>query len=244
MEFVWGNEDRLEGYVNIYSEYTLRDPKPIFLVNVTATPHVLFHNAELEEAETKIETEIATTCRLMEKSIDKRNYKLFETFSLIGALAAAEEEIPDISNELLFTGRYNRKQDCLKAVQEGMEYYLQKFYSQMFKKHVDNKEGVYWKINGKGIKKHISGRYITPMLKAVKKKDDEDYWSLKHRFRRFSEGAPFELDIFRLCKLIEVKAPKRLIKAYVNKITAIHEQDYETAAKMRDKIAKMNNGRS
>jgi excinuclease UvrABC nuclease subunit len=65
---------------------------------------------------------------------------------------------------------------------------------------------------------------------------------LKRGFLKFSEGTPFEKDAIEICNLLENvgSASLKLIALYTNKIVAVHKQDYEEAAEIRDKIKELN----
>jgi len=88
---------------------------------------------------------------------------------------------------------------------------------------------------------YLADWFFTPLMRAYHHDDDELLEKIKQDLYVFVRDAPFEADMYELCDEIMVGYELRqvIIVSYVAKIEAIHQEDYEKAATLRDKIYRL-----
>ena len=166
-----------------------------------------------------------------------------------------EEELfsNPLKGDILFVGNYDNEEDIGRFMNIATTYYFDRFHKQM-------KRGLPLESNGnteifsmktyedieKGqLKGYLSKEFIVPMVGSAGI-DVQQMNRYIRAFVRFSEisavSKHISTDVHELCRHVQdnrTNINKELIETYLNKMDAIHREDYEEAAKYRDEIIKL-----
>ncbi len=169
----------------------------------------------------------------------------------------SEEELLQSEEDVVFAGEYSCPQNCMNAVKTALDFYVLRLMDQMIRaSKTDNPceedkqqpQKTYQEDfeskdpNGRRLKAYLMDTYINPMINTKGKGKFKRLAPLKQDFERFGQGTQFVSDISNICRLMERNMTLKnlnLIGAYVSKLVAVHAEDFETAAKLRDQIAEL-----
>lgn len=166
-----------------------------------------------------------------------------------------ENQLRAGDEDLLFTGEYNSLENCCYAAELGTKFYILNVEEAFAKKVKLPKNKLLierkpllenWGLLEKEtIKSYIKHNFIAPALASYQKKDSVRAKGIINDLTEFCVGAPFSDDIAALVGIIRENKSSNygLIENYLNKIQAIAQEDYLSAAKFRDQILKQTRNR-
>lgn len=252
-----GNEANLEGKVMIYSKLTdsfLNDrlKKPSILVSSYFTTYI---EDFIEKSKAPREVMDCTEKHIkeMKESAKKelgKEPRILPVYSFFPVFYS-EDELKQSKSDIIYTGSFANPMTNMESIDLGAKIYFIKFEEQVAKnlnlnnilnnlKKTDANLFNYSNFKGKKIKEHIRDRYIVPMIDAKGFGNVCEFDKLRLNFIGFIAGSNYTREALDLCTLID-KASKttlglELIENYMNKIEAIHSENYESAKKLQDKI--------
>jgi len=261
LEFKKGYPENLEGKAVVYAKIYCETKKaekcekcPAYLSKEDIFFAAYASNNILEYMEKMgAPEEIIENAKGLEKSLlnllEKEGRKTSGKMPMFAAPFNVESEQDLLlgQEDVIYLGEYSSLSRALISVKSAVELYVSSFQEQVEKKHgVDSDEGkqenpiTYKDFAGESIRNYIIENFIIPMVNVhTGIAAHKNMKSIKRDFIRFSATAPFFSDVLDLCDAIE-KSPivinTDLTDAYINKIVAIHKEDYTIAAEMRDKI--------
>jgi len=174
-----------------------------------------------------------------------------------GDLYLGDEDVID-------AGVFSNPAACFEAMTMGVKFYLNKHEDNVGKKHGLNEEkekadGVrkakpecerqapeinYKNIDRREFRRYVTENFVAPILDSYRDGERHRTSAKEAEFIRFSAQTPFASNVV---ELIDVMGGAKdnpnipLIEAYVNLIVAVREEDYKTAATMRDRIKEIRN---
>jgi len=175
---------------------------------------------------------------------------------------ASDESIHSTEgNDVIFIGAYNHQVQVRKALHSVLDFYVQTYVDQRLSRgetmgrayqSTANRLEVRLTPNATHndfsrtttgeIGDYLLTTYVVPLLDAARNGQSNVFDKLSEEFDEFSVGSHFTLDVQHLSILIKDAkgiADPRLVAAYVNKMDAIHREDYLGAAAQRDQIMQM-----
>ena len=232
---IGGQNITVKDYI-IYATYNSTNPRDIAIKKEVAPE-------DLESAVKKMEKvteEWKKNNGMLDNPKNTHFYKIFFTLE-------SEDDLAEFDDEAVPMGEYNNIESCVRAVDLGEDIYFLKLKAQVDKKKLGTQKKTmanqtFKSLVGRSIKDELLFTYINPMIDAQKSGNESVYTIIKSRLLGFSEGAQFNTDIQSLCGLIEkgqTRPNMYIIQTYLEKIDAIHTEDYAKAARMRDEIAKI-----
>lgn len=151
-----------------------------------------------------------------------------------------EEGARAFDSNVLFVGEHEYPVCCNIFIDKAEKMYFAQLSEQV---GVLAKLGNLSDFAGASIKEEISKTYVVPMMKARVSGNRPRFIILEGKFCQFSRGSLFEQDVRKLCAILrEYSAGKintALVGAYVEKIDAIHTEDYERAQELVRVIASL-----
>ncbi len=91
-----------------------------------------------------------------------------------------------------------------------------------------------------GLRNHLLVTYVHPLVNARVAGKSRKVHDARIGFMAFSYGSQFLQEAARFCNDIERgRYNSEILNAHLDKIAAIHAQDYELAAKMRDRLKEL-----
>jgi hypothetical protein len=248
IKLVRGNIESLEGRVITFSRFERGEfaEKPVVALYSTNQVEDFIKKFELPE---DVARDISKNHNdMVAKARAKHQNANVFTYYTAPLLVESEKEIYSGNEDILDVGNYLAVERCLDAVKLGVEFYILQFEKQFLLNGPKNKheekisEEVF--LNYTLVQKSILGDYIsrnfiTPLMEYKKQKNDREVQRIGQSFIDFSSGSPFIQDVYEMLGVIEKgDINPVLIKTYLNKIEAINNEDYETAARLRDLIRK------
>lgn len=255
IKLVRGNSEKLEGRVISFSRFEdLKNEnsnleRPIF--GIYASINL---DAFLEKigADNRMRREFEEKEKKIKEEIRKKDSRL-KVFSFYAAPIPirSEAELYSGNEDLLDAGIYFSLENCCEATKMGIDLYNIRLQEQIIKEKITSKKITlenppldyenYTSVK-KELKEYITTHFIIPYLESKMHRDSLRAKHIEASLLEFSQGAPFIGDIHEILKLIklEQKPDLNLISDYINKIEAIHNEDYEAAAHYRDKILSRN----
>jgi len=247
-----GDEDNLEGKVIIYSKLK-RDSdltdyidKEIFAMYVATNPEDYVEKIGVPEY--MIDDIISQLEETTQKLSQRSEIKIVSAY-IMPIHAASEDELRLEPENLFYVGEYFDPKSCMAAVYKGAEFYLLMFEDQLSTNHklgnLSKEEycgPTYHDFEGKDIKEYVIKNFVKPMIEAKQCNEDKSFKDIKRDFIGFSAGSHFISDVLDLCSYINkhrLNINTNLSDAYIDKLSAIHIENYEKAAKMRDEIGKL-----
>ena len=263
-------KDDLEGKVVIYSKY-IGEPAEIefsidadiklpkleidngqFLTMYCTTDSLEFMSKTgvTEEIINHFNNEIFDLAR--QKAIEEN--RVIKMHALMSIYNSKEEIVSFNPDEILFTGEYSNVSRCMKSVKMGLDYYVMQLVEQMSRKigfnisDIETKDSkiTYNDIHKDSRKQYIMDHYIVPMIDSAITDDAIRFSFTQEQFIDFSspEHSDITNDALNLCILIKDSGKKQnteLIDAYVCKMVALINEDYDSAAEKRDLINELKN---
>jgi len=234
MELIKGDGDNLEGRVIIYSKLSMASDDMASKYNKMFRDGQIFYiYASTDAAEFSQRTGI--DMMLFEKvqrcmSIHDEEIKPM-TF-IYNGITDSEDELLAGTEDIIFVGEYTTPSSCMIAAEDAFEFYMVNFEEQW---HEGQRLLSYKDLAGTTIEKHIRSYFISPYARA----NGAEKKGIEQALLEFSKGSGFFDDVKALCRVLESKDKNRdyLTDAYLEKITAIHNENYEHAARIRDKIS-------
>jgi len=139
---------------------------------------------------------------------------------------------------VLFTGDHHQWGDCEAAMHTGLEDYFDRFMIEGKVGKIEN-----WREHkGRIMSSRLSEYFFGPMLEARMKGNADDYLFYEKCLFWYCAGAPFFDDVVEMVEFMRAgELHPRLASAYLDKINAIHQEDYLAAADKRDTIRELLN---
>lgn len=151
-----------------------------------------------------------------------------------------EEEARAFDSNVLFVGEHEYPVCCNIFIDKAEKMYFAQLSEQI---GVLANLGNLSDFAGASIKEEISRTYVIPMIKAMVSGNKPRFVILEGKFYQFSRGSLFEQDVRKLCGVLRKystdKINTALVGAYVEKINAIHTEDYERAQELVRVIASL-----
>lgn len=233
-----GNDHNLEGKVTIYAEYYQDSPCEPEYIGAYASINPddirnLLNRAKCHES-------MKYNDILQEQEV----VDFYEQDFFIADFSTHNRaELPLDKGDVKFAGvDFNRK-----SAKGKVEYFLDKYiqrYDRQLKSILPEADDYYKNYPGVFLKPVIIDKYITPLIIALKKKNDKLKDAILQRFDMFL-GFEFPNEIKPLMEVICNTLPNfsqhntKLIKYHLNKLVAVCQEDYTKAIYLRDKISKL-----
>lgn len=150
--------------------------------------------------------------------------------------------------DIIYAGEFTSCLNLQLAISGASSLYAANLEEQVKKKHkVEEKaekpfvkKPTYKDFEGKSIREYITNNFVIPMVDTkLGYISDVDFEFVKNEFMRFSENSLFYSDVIELCEIIgssQSVINTELTDAYINKLVAIHSEDYTVAGDMKKKI--------
>lgn len=262
-EFKRGDSANLEGKVVLYSNLAIcRYPDYKLVVATYGSTDLddLFSKAsqfELENAAILKEPLNEIVGKVL-KGIDASRVV---PFWWIGFSLPSEELITSSEgHDVVYVGNYSVPETCQHAMHAASNLYSFTFADQMSSRHKkfgddttipEKPHGLEVRLtpnkthsdfSGEHIGDYVLQTYVVQLLDSARNGQPNIFDKLREEFTEFSVGSYFMLDVQRLsilAKETQGNVNPKLVEAYVQKIDAIHMQDYAGAAVMRDRIKQL-----
>jgi len=194
---------------------------------------------------------VEESTRKQEDALKKRKIKIIKLFFL-PIFYRNENDILNNSGDIIrVAGQYN-DHNCGRILQNAESLYGGILASQLENKwnlssldpernESQSSPGVY---EGGEIGNHLLKEYLIPMMDEINHRGGREIDSLREDLISFGGKHPTLMpDILTLSHIVEKNGnDRKLIQFYINKIDAIHQERYESAAKYRDNIIKLEKG--
>jgi len=148
----------------------------------------------------------------------------------------------DCLDDIVYVGEYCDSENCMQAIELGEDAYIVRLKEQMqntLDAKIENK--THFDLKSKSIKDYILNQYIIPIITSQAQGDEKNVSRLEKLFVEFSENSLFKNEVMDLCARLK-KTDKTsgifVIQACAEIIDAIHLEQYERAAELRDIIKK------
>ena len=261
MELKKGNWDNLEGSVLVYAKLkNFETPgKPIQTeerIIDDGTVYAMYFSEDITRFTDKIGMPKQTIDEIINhaKSSIERNIPDFELSSnmvlyiaILGEYKESDLPISDNDN-VLFMGNFSTQRECGDYVRKGSDYYFERFAKQMRRGLPLEEDGnteivsikTFEDIEKGQLKGFLSKEYVVPMINSASI-DVNQMNRYIRAFIRFAEtnrnSKQISKDVHELCRHVQrnrVSINTRLVEAYLNKMEAIHSEEWDSAAKYRD----------
>ena len=262
MELIRGDWDNLEGRVVIYSKFSEGDIEYHGSVDGYIEDGSLFvrkcHTCDANEIEDNpIIKQVKENMKEQKKQNPIIAHAKILPFSIEAFDVYSEEEIKDVPGDILYTGEFKDPNLCEQANVMGVMIYQFRLFNQENAPWVDidPDEPSYRTISSDRLIEHVSNEYLSVMRSYVEKGDKASFNVINKRFRSFARGSPFEKDVMDLSTMLEygnepdqdmiswslgVMASKRKVQEIEEAMEqAVSEQDFEEAARLRNKISRL-----
>lgn len=186
---------------------------------------------------------------MREDAKKKGNLKLLSNY--VSPITLEDEtQLEEGDEDLLNTGEYNSLEDCCYAAELGIKFYIlhieEKFTKEkQIKKPIEpiNQNLLvenYSQVEKSKIGQYLKENFILPALEAYTRKDKLRGKNLTSALITFCADSQFNEDARLLAEILDQQKSSNygLIEDYIGKIQAITSEDYESAARFRDKILK------
>tara|TARA_Y100000034_G_C6907867_1_gene421888 strand:- start:489 stop:1274 length:786 start_codon:yes stop_codon:yes gene_type:complete len=259
MRLIKGNRDHLEGRVTIYSQWD-RTESPHSNENSQLPPGLgenpfigFYLSIDPTDIAEQLNFNVERIHEILEQSKEHMKNKginvsenSYLPIFVMPIYFADEAEVLSKQGDVLSIGNYSSLNRCSNALAMGMSMYFMKLMDQKNPQGMDISEKqkeknipleTYKDFNGEDIREYLLKTFVTPMLDAKSYQETERSNELKRNFLAFSEGASFSVDVVDLCNTLgNEETNLDLVDLYTRKIQAVHVEEYEVAAKIRDQI--------
>jgi len=258
MRLIKGDEDNLEGRVVIFTRYIGEDKfaaDPRSGLNRAAISKgqifAVYASSDILDFRAKTGVDIVDIEDLLIKAAEEQqsmhiNKELIPFYC--ASYPASEEEINYGESDILFLGKFHTIHSCIAVLHEGFQIYGLLYIDQMSHKHKfesfkSEEEFITYKdLKKEEIHDHMMKEYVTTLIDASINREQARFEQIQQRFIQFSAGSPFVKDVIKLCELVKSDGKyqrNELLEAYVQKISAIINEDYLLAAQKRDEILQL-----
>ncbi|MDD5086787.1 MAG: hypothetical protein PHV16_03465 [Candidatus Nanoarchaeia archaeon] len=195
----------------------------------------------------EFEMDIASTTKIFKSYNDDKSHIKTMSFYLSELYLCSEKgDLPvGIDDDLIFSGEYLTMNECDESINKVAEIYIDNLINQKTRKEYNPykcniKILTYQNIDKNKIQEYIISNYVVPMNRAIKQGSFKDFDDLRRKFiTMFSSGYPSSLeDFIEVTNLIKKNDNGILISNYLNKISAIKNEDYEKAGQLKKEIEK------
>jgi len=260
IKLIRGNIDNLEGKVLVFSRLEPMDGESQIMSLYAATNLLDFVDkaglpresiGELEKQiiadARQVKEKMGITCS--EEEFMAKILPIYITpvpISQEGDLYCGDEDVLDV-------GTFSSPTTCLEMLNEGIKIYMLKHEDSVQRRHglkpeiKDKKNKVkeeqtkptYKNVEKPDFRKYITDNFIVPILDSYSQGKPHLANEVASEFFKFSSESLFVGSVVDLMREIDKTRDRPnlpIIEAYVNMVVAINNEDYVTAAKMRDKI--------
>ncbi len=197
----------------------------------------------------KLEKSINSKLKKIQKEEPRRILPIYSTL----LLDFSEDDIISSDEDVIYVGKWQNPNTCTKFCYHAVNLYVEIFEEQRKEKlRINNdilpnkkaQEETYEQVKSNA-GEYIRKAYVVKMMDSQRSQNKKEFFQLQHDFLAFSYQTPIAYDVQSLCILLQKNdgtakdAP--LITAYLDKISAISTENYEEAAKLRDKISTLKN---
>jgi len=158
----------------------------------------------------------------------------------------SEKDLEDKAKDILYVGDFSEVLNCSVAVGMGLEMYMRRWTEKLMKEnkigqevHERKAEDLknYKTVEKEKLRQYMLDNFIVPMLDSYSANDEKKAGRIRLDFMRFSYGSPFFNYVLDMVNSIKDSNPNPdLVNAYLDVAEALYQENYESAAKIRDKI--------
>ena len=195
--------------------------------------------------------------QLLEEDIeDDDEIVCFPATYCTDAIMATKEEILDRicgDEDIVFVDAFSDPDIYFDSAMEGARLYSMKYQEYLTEQEADDlktfSEDFYNSIltthnhfQEKDIKEYVWQIFVSPMIKAKEIAHNEQIKELEKDFKRFSKDSRFENEVNSLCRTLNygLGSPNSdVIETLIDKINAIHTEQYEQAEELKNKLARL-----
>lgn len=240
LDLTKGDKNNLEGKVEVYAKIDTPEGEKILSAFATIDALAFIEELGLSSEEGKDITEKMEEMKQNLPSEAEYSIPVFTTPPRV----LEEVDIMVKNCDAVYVGKFLQPAACTKSIFLTTELYVIKYHNQMLQKAGAVSEKIKPEINHSNvqtnIREYLLRNYVIPMLDSNRHGESREFSQTASNFVSFSQGSKFERDVLELCALMRTKNPDlELIDLYLNKIEAIRDEKYETAAKIRDQIAQL-----
>jgi len=241
IELTNGDMDSLEGRVLIYGKFQNGDEEYAIMAIYASTDIVDFSE------KTGVDPNVIKRNRNESIKTSSGQPKSGRTDSNVESISLAsltlnENDIETYDCDRLYAQAWDSWVHCYTAIMTGLVIYLSRYGEQLTKKHKMNPVGPNESLTkydpnetSVDLGAYISERFVSKMF-LHRDLDHGKFEDLRQEFIAYSRGSPIFNDVLALCRAIEAQAPTEVIELTIEKINAIHIEDYARAAEIRDEL--------
>jgi hypothetical protein len=254
-----GDIDNLEGKVIVYSK--LLSDTPIsdedFLGVYASSNPVDFKEKFGESVEEEISKHInKIKSEFLEEEISDKN------IFLAAPIPISPTDLKLASEDVVYVGEFPEVEQCQMVIMSSVQIYMANYdrqrllkggfsgvneskSSESLDKGLENLE-TYFDIEPERKSGYIQEHYISPVMHAIENNDMPEAKTIAKDFVRFSTKSPLIDDAYGIAAVLNAKEfikEDRLLQFYFEKILAIVSERFREAAKIRDKINTIKQGK-
>lgn len=138
-----------------------------------------------------------------------------------------------VNADLIHIGVYKTKEECIPYALKKAGEYLQRIKP--------SRELSKYSKDTKDLTQRVNSDYISPLIEAYRRGNYTQANEILHRAFDFFRGTIFIKDVYELFKHIydKLEPNRNLVNAMLGKIQAVHDENFEEAAKLRDLVKKL-----
>lgn len=251
-EFKKGDTNNLEGKLLVYAfldKTGIELPRGIEVVKYPAmyastSPLDIFYfkgckrNRYMENIWQNLNNEMSSMA-------EKNNIKTLQIFCVPSVLETLDN-IQEIDGDVLYAGRVNHLVLIPPLLTDLVSAYMINYASQLEKRiGVEDisslsATGNYRDYNPEKLKRVLYDM-VGRLMDAVNKRDEKEEKMVVREIRECTKGSVFFPDIVNLVGIARTHKRRKLdlISAYIDKIVAIYDENYEKAARLKKEIERM-----
>ena len=241
IELAKGNIDSLEGRVLIYGKFQNGGGEPAIMAAYASTDPIDFAErigADPSYVQQKMDKRVQEfSGQLASRGIDSHVKGVN-----VAVFPLSEDDIKTYDCDILYVRDWNCIANCHNIIMSSLNIYFSRYVEQLAKKHRINPAEVHESLvkynpNDKSVdlKALIYKRFVCPMYSS-RDHDKARFEDLRQELIAYSKGSPIFNEVLALCQAIEAQAPAGVIELTIEKIDAIHREDYTRAAEIRDEL--------
>lgn len=243
MDLKKGDWDNLEGKVMVYAKFIgdVSTLEPDQQEHAREHPFIaLYFSSDAEDFKSKA----CVPAELFEHDSDiaeKAAPKIPTIYSGLYASLAVEDGFFDGDHDVLFIGEVRDVDNGFTCLQLAGQFYMTRYLDNWgATKGVEKPEEKVTYANFHGdLVPYLTSTFLSPLQRAIDEPDE--FEEIRKAFIDFSADASpvIRKSIEHLCDAISVGSGLELTDSYLMQIKAIHEQEYEEAAILRDRIKEL-----
>lgn len=262
MDFVRGDKDHLEGTVLLYSHITENSP------HSEEDCEECIENAETRIIAAYVSTDLKimsefTTLPIEElvKGFEKERKSLQESYGIdkkslverVGVRVGRmkEMELKTLKGDVVNVGDFDCAIVCNLAIDATELLYFLRYQQQKKSRmeqmidEIERQKNFSYRDFKGDLEPYLLNNFLIPLTTSIARQDEKAYEDVSRRFKQFSRDSPFYRDAEAICNLSKRLNEKSqtvitLIQAYLGKIVAIHNEEYEKAEQYKRDIARLN----